>query len=307
MKEYMNEYELKEIIERHQHYLNHDVDGWEDMRADLRGVNLQEADLRWAYLNSANLIGANLQYANLQDAYLYDADLEGANLYGANLCDAHMKEANLKGANLEGADLSETNLMYVNLEGANLKGANLSGTDIRYANLSRANLQKAILCYTDLSNAILCETDLKWANLSYADLTDTNLEQADLVDTIIKETDFEGADLRRTYLSREEEFRRGIILSENIIGWKKCEDNIIVELEIPKGAVVFSINGCKCRTNRCKVLSISDGDTAYSTYDPSFTYKVGKEIEVEHFNLIYNVECGSGIHFFKNKEDAEFY
>lgn len=258
---------LRQILNNHRHYLLEDVNSWETMCA-----NLSKADLR-----------------------------------NIKLCNVSLQYANLRGANLEGADLSGANLMYANLEGANLKGANLSDTDIRCADLSRTNLQKAILCYANLSDAILCEADLKWANLSYADLTNTNLEQANLADTIIKETDFEGADLRNTYLPREEEFRRGVILSENIIGWKKCEDNIIVELEIPKGAVVFSINGCKCRTNKCKVLSISDGDTAYSTYAPLFTYKVGEEIEVEHFNLIYNTECGSGIHFFRSKKEAEEY
>ena len=80
-----------------------------------------------------------------------------------------------------------------------------------------------------------------------------------------------------------------------------------MELEIPKGAIVFSINGDKCRTNKCKVLSISNGDIAYSIHDHSFTYEVGKEIEIQDFNLMYNIECGSGIHFFKTREDAENY
>lgn len=231
------EFTLNEIIERHQHYINHDVDGWEDMRADLygedlscadlRGVNLQKADLRWAYLGRANLIGANLQYANLQDAFLYSADLEGANLYGANLYNTHMKNANLKGANL--------------------KNSKLIG---------------ALFDYAKIDDAIFDE---------------------------------------------KEEFRKGITLSQSIIGWKKCVGNIIVELEIPKGAKVFCINGDKCRTNKAKVVSISYGNIAESFYDISFTYEVGKEIEIKDFNPNYNVECGSGIHFFKNKEDAKFY
>lgn len=237
MKEYMNEYKLKEIIERHQHYLNHDVDGWEDMRAnlyskdlsnaDLRGVNLQKADLRWAFLCNANLIGANLQYADLKDAYLYGADLEGANFYGANLCNAHMKEANLKGANLE--------------------------------------------------------------------------------NTILFGALFDGAELNDAILDEKEEFRKGITLSQSIIGWKKCVGKNIVKLEIPKGAKVFCINGNKCRTNKAKVISILNGNIAQSIYNPSFTYEVGKEIEIKDFNPNYNIECGSGIHFFKNRHDAIFY
>ena len=60
--------ELKEILERHKHWLNEDVDGWEDMRADLSGANLRGADLRWADLSGANLRGADLRGADLSGA-----------------------------------------------------------------------------------------------------------------------------------------------------------------------------------------------------------------------------------------------
>ena len=72
---------------------------------------------------------------------------------------------------------------------------------------------------------------------------------------------------------------------------------------------MFSINNNKCRTNKAKVISI-DGDktkglTIASDHDTSFIYEVGKTIEIEDFNLMYNVECSTGIHFFYNREDAE--
>ena len=44
-----------------------------------------------------------------------------------------------------------------------------------------------------------------------------------------------------------------------------------------------------------------------SDYDGNFIYEVSKIVEVDDFNLMYNVECASGIHFFMNKEDAEKY
>src|SRR5574343_643467 len=56
---------------------------------DLQGVNLQEAKLRWAYLQEADLQGANLQ---------------GAKLQWVNLRGADSREANLRWANLQGAD-----------------------------------------------------------------------------------------------------------------------------------------------------------------------------------------------------------
>lgn len=68
MKTY-TEAELNEILRNHKHWILEDVDGWEEMRADLRGVNFQ---------------GANLQRAELQRADLYGANLCGAALCGAN-------------------------------------------------------------------------------------------------------------------------------------------------------------------------------------------------------------------------------
>ena len=79
----MTQEELNKIVEQHQHWLKEGCDGWEDMKADLGGANLREADLR----------GADLGGADLREANLREADLRGANLRGANL-----SEANLRGA-----------------------------------------------------------------------------------------------------------------------------------------------------------------------------------------------------------------
>ena len=70
--------ELAKIIENHQHWLNEDCEGWEDMRANLGGANLGDADL-----SDANLGGTNLGDADLSGAYLSGANLSGANLSGA--------------------------------------------------------------------------------------------------------------------------------------------------------------------------------------------------------------------------------
>ena len=112
MKTYTSE-ELKTIIENHRHWLKEDCEGWEDMKANLRGADLRVADLRWANLRWANLSGADLRWA----------DLEGANLRWADLYGANLRWANLRGADLEGADLYGANLSWADLHGANLRGA----------------------------------------------------------------------------------------------------------------------------------------------------------------------------------------
>ena len=44
----MDSEKLKEILENHKHWLNENCDGWQDMRADLRGADLREANLSGA-------------------------------------------------------------------------------------------------------------------------------------------------------------------------------------------------------------------------------------------------------------------
>ena len=70
MEELIKQGELSRILEAHKHYLKQDCEGWENMRADLRGVNL-----RYAYLRNADLRDANLRNTDLDGADLRRADL----------------------------------------------------------------------------------------------------------------------------------------------------------------------------------------------------------------------------------------
>jgi hypothetical protein len=134
----IGDYTLAEILERHAHWLNEDCDGWERMRADLRGANIQRA-----YLQEANLQEANLQEADLQEADLQWANLRGAALQGANLRGAYIQEANLQEADLQWANLRRAYLQRANLRGAYIQEANLQEADLRGANLQEADLHGA--------------------------------------------------------------------------------------------------------------------------------------------------------------------
>jgi len=184
---------------------------------------------------------------------------------------------------------------YADLSGANLEDADLEGADLRYANLRYANLRYANLRYADLRSA----------NLRGANLRDADLRGADLRDAILGCTNLRYADLRGVK-GNLIEYRNGKILTEDIIGYKKCQNEIIVTLLIPRGAIIFSINGNKCRTNRAKVIAIDGADRAYSYYN-HMSYYVGDEFTIYNFNCQYNVECGEGIHFYMTREEAEKY
>ena len=114
------------------------------------------------------------------------------------------------------------------------------------ANLRRADLIEANLRRADLIEADLSEADLIEADLSEADLIGANLRGANLI----------GANLYGANLSEEEKLRLGKVLDEPLTGYKKTKEGVVITAEIPKGAIVFCINGSKCRTNRAKITDM---------------------------------------------------
>ena len=154
----------------------------------------------------------------------------------------------------------------------------------------------------DLSGAYLIDANLRCADLSGANLIDANLNNANL-----RDANLSGANLCESIFDASEKIRKGIILEEPMIGYKRC-DTHIVTLEIPVGAIVYSINKRKCRTNKAKVLAVSDGlDEVASKRDSSFIYRIGEEKTIKDFDMMYNIECSTGIHFFRTKKEAENY
>lgn len=268
----MEQKELDRIIANHRHWINRDCDGWESMKADLSGADLSNADLSGAVLKGANLIKTNLSMAFLNGAKLALARLHGANLYWANL----------QGADLFGANLYKATLATANLSGADLSNTDLSNTDLSCANLRGANLTRATM---------------RGANLSGANLTRANLSGVDLI----------YANAYDAIFDEKEKIRKGVILSSPMQGYKKTAEKVVITVEIPAGAIVFSINGDKCRTNMATVLDTEGHDVLHSRHDPNFTYTPGQKIVIPDFDLRYNVECAPGFHFFRTKEEAMKY
>ncbi len=274
--------ELKRILENHKHWRCEDVDGWEDMKADLSGRDLSKVNLNGAYLFLANLSGANLSKADLRGAYLRDAVLSGA-------------------------DMLETNL----------SGADLSGTDLRAADLSGADLSRADLRAADLRGADLLGADLSNADLSRADLSGAYLRQANLNGTNLKGVSLRGAIQCTANLSLAKNLWQPMACPEEgaFIAWKKVYDAdkrpFICKLQIPEEAARSSSIGRKCRCDRAVVLEFQtlDGDPtdleyAVSRYDSSFRYVPGKTVSVDNFDTCRWNECSTGIHFFITREEA---
>ena len=121
--------------------------------------------------------------------------------------------------------------------------------------------------------------------------------KADLCEANLREANLRGAD----------QFRLGKVLDEPLTGYKKTNEGVVITAEIPAGAIVFCINGSKCRTNKAKITDMDGHEVLHSQYDNTFEYRLGQEININDFNLMYNVECASGFHFFKTRKEAEEY
>lgn len=272
--------DIKREIEKHEHWLKADCDGWENMKIDLHGIDLHNVDL---------------SKTDLRRADFYDAFLINANLYGANLYRANLRYADLSGSNLSNADLSYVDLCGADLRGANLRGANLHGAD---------------LCGAGLWNAILCDADLSDANLRGVDLSDADLHGANLVD----------ADLYRANLYRAKNLPFIPYICPDFgsfIGYTKPCDDYIVELEIPENARRVSGTSRRCRCDKAKVLRILNIDRTEAgilevedKYDNSFIYRVGEIVSAVIFDDYRWSECleyGAGIYFFINFQEAVNY
>ena len=131
--------------------------------------------------------------------------------------------------------------------------------------------------------------------------------RADLSRADLSGADLSGANLSGANLSRADQFRLGKILTEPLTGYKKTKEGVVITAEIPARAILFCINGSKFRTNRAKITDMAGKELLHSSYDNSFEYRLGQEIEIENFNLMYNIECASGFHFFRTREEAENY
>ena len=213
----------------------------------------------------------------------------------------------LRSADLSAADLSAANLRCADLRSADLSDADLSAADLRCANLRDA----------DLSAANLRCADLRSADLSAADLSGADLHGANLRSAYLSAADLRGANLHGANLSELTVAQTSILPDEgDIIGWKKAITldgaPIIVKLLIPADAQRSNATGRKCRASTARVLDLQDKQgnslppdtTAYSSYDPDFTYQKGETVHVEDFDTNRWDECAPGIHFFITRIEA---
>jgi hypothetical protein len=161
------------------------------------------------------------------------------------------------------------------------------GLAVKWAVKNKANLARANLAGANLAGAYLAGADLAGANLAGAALAGANLAGAKNVELAIAQT--------------------RILPEGAIIGWKKCQGNVVVRLRIPEDSPRSHAFGRKCRAKFADVLEIIGGSEGISKYDGQFVYRAGERVEALNWSDNWQDECAGGVHFFIPKEEALAY
>ncbi|HZF31819.1 MAG TPA: pentapeptide repeat-containing protein [Gammaproteobacteria bacterium] len=115
------------------------------------------------------------EWVNLHEADLTDAWLESADLRKTSFRKSVLERSNLSAARLEEASIRHTNARKADFLGTDLQNANIAFSDLNGAQLTNAKLRGAAFLTCDLTNA-----DLSKADLAGATLYRTQLMNADL-------------------------------------------------------------------------------------------------------------------------------
>ena len=169
----------------HLKILSEGVSAWNQWRMQAPDVR---ADLRGAKLTEAQLAGVDFSGAALQCADLSRAKLGGSNLQDVTAMESNFAGADLHAAIMNRADLNNAYILQAKLKASKLRAAcltwcNLSYSDLTDADLSDAIMQSTQLWGTDLTRATLCgahiaATIFGYAKLEQADFTDAGIDDA---------------------------------------------------------------------------------------------------------------------------------
>lgn len=161
-------------------------------RLDLRGVNLQNADMA---------------DCNFQRTRFANARLEAASFWRSKLDLADFSNAKMQAIDLRVSQLNGARLLNTHMEGADLTRGSMIGADFLFAQMEGAIFWDAVMEAANFRCARLDAADLRWSRIGGADLRSTRMNAAKISETImnpavdLSETTFQYAGFKEIDLS----------------------------------------------------------------------------------------------------------
>lgn len=198
----------------------------------------------------------------------------------------------------------------------NDKNLDLSGLDFSWCeflnlDLRNCSFEKSILRNTkfvdcDLSGANLSGTDLFGADLRGCNLSNSNCDGTDFTASILIGANLEGL----IHTDKTKFFRQYCPETGYFFGYKKCFNDRMVKLLIPKDAKRCSATTNACRCDKAKVVEITSPDKkisykeANSFVDENFIYRLGEFCYADSYHEDRWQDSSNGIHFWMTFEEA---
>lgn len=291
----IDEKSLQELIDDHQHWLNQDCEGWENMRLkledkDLSYVNLAEVNLKKAVLHYVNLSYASMPKVNLSGATLTHVNMTGTNMINANmeaafvrssnfsLADMYcckMNKINIKDSIFAKTKLSSVQMLYGCVTDSDLSQSFWDGSELKMSSFclsfgTKVNFEGAILSEANLNYTVFSVSSFFGANLDSTQITRARFYDCNFMEANMCEMNGTTAKFDRStfsYATMDKELSGAIptICPEtgSFIAWKKAggpRKKYIIKLEIPEDARRISGTDRKCRCDKAKVLEIQNLD-----------------------------------------------
>lgn len=319
--------QIKQIVDNHQLWLqtdNNEGQCADFSNEDLRGYKFENVNLSYAKFNNAILNDAKFVHSILYEASFYKACLQSVLIRFCDIGNTEFKSTEMLNARIEysrihHSDFSESNLKLsehwtVDYDTCIFCKSILSLSEFKYCRVHSCVLSNAesscVMYHRSVLDSLDCtNTNFTKSNFQNSIIGRMITSSAKLDDIDIEYANFTSKNIINCF-NHSQTYNTstfGMILKEPMIGYKKTLEDVIITVEIPIGAVVFSINGSKCRANKAKIIDMQGHKQLTSWYDSSMKYHLNEEIEIENFDMRYNVECSSGFHFFKTYAEAEAY
>ncbi|WP_242961462.1 pentapeptide repeat-containing protein [Peptostreptococcus faecalis] len=211
-------------------------------------------------------------------------------------------------------DMREISISDMDLSGMDLSKIDFSWSDFVNVKFIETNFEDSVLGNTMCKGIDFSGSNFRGANLENGDFRNSNLSNTNCDETVFTGALLEGANLENLiYTDKTIHFKMSCPETGYFFGYKKCFNDRLVKLLIPKDAKRCSGTTNACRCDKAKTVSITNLDgtgfyrEATSFVDGEFSYRLGEYSYADEFNDDRWLESTHGIHFWMSKEEALAY